>query len=126
MPKVKDVMKKPVLTISGEAPVHEAAKKIAETNIRGIVVEKRTEEDVYGMIVIRDIMKIIAKGIDLKKIKVHEVMMKPVVTIGPDMELEYVARMLVNLSIARLPVIGDKGELLGIVSMMDILREATK
>lgn len=125
MPKAKDVMKKPAITIKGNATVYEASKLMVETGVRGIIVEKRTENDAYGMIAIRDIIhRVIGKGLDPKKIKVNQIMSKPIVSVSPDMDIEYVARLLSNLNFARVPVIGDKDQLLGIISMMDILKAA--
>lgn len=127
MPKAKDVMKKPAITINGNATVYEAAKIMVKTGVRGLVVEKRTDKDAYGMIAIRDIIhRVIGKGLDPKRIKVSQVMSKPVVTVSPNLEIEYVARMLANLNFARVAVVGEKDQLLGIVSMMDILRAAVK
>jgi len=127
MPKAKDIMKKPAITIDGTATVHEAAKIMVKTGVRGLIVEKRTDKDAYGMIAIRDIIhRVIGRGLDPKKIKVSQIMTKPVVTINPNMEVEYVARLLANLNFARVAVVGDKDQLLGIVSMMDVLRAAVK
>lgn len=56
MPKAKDVMKKPAITIKGIATVYEAVKIMVETGVRGLIVEKRNENDAYGMIAIRDII----------------------------------------------------------------------
>jgi len=125
MLKTKDVMKKPAITIKGTATVYDAAKIMVETGVRGLIVEKRTENDAYGMVAIRDIIHgVIGKGLDPKKVKVNQIMSKPVVSVSPDMDIEYVARLLSNLNFARVAVIGEKDQLLGIISMMDILKAA--
>ncbi|MDH5203291.1 MAG: CBS domain-containing protein [Nitrospirota bacterium] len=125
MLKTKDVMKKPAITIKGTATVYDAAKIMVETGVRGLIVEKRTENDAYGMVAIRDIIhEVIGKGLDPKKVKVNQIMSKPVVSVSPDMDIEYVARLLSNLNFARVAVIGEKDQLLGIISMMDILKAA--
>ena len=125
MLKTKDVMKKPAITIKGSATVYDAAKIMVETGVRGLIVEKRTEKDAYGMVAIRDIIHgVIGKGLDPKKVKVNQIMSKPVVSVSPEMDIEYVARLLSNLNFARVAVIGEKDQLLGIISMMDILKAA--
>jgi len=127
MPKAKDVMKKPAITIKGNATVYEAAKIMVESGVRGLIVEKRTGNDAYGMVAIRDIIhKVVGKGLDPKKVKVNQIMSKPVVSVSPDMDIEYVARLLANLNFARVAVIGDKDQLLGIISMMDILKAVSQ
>jgi FOG: CBS domain len=65
---------------------------------------------------------VIAYGKDPSTVQVHEIMTKPVITVNPDLAVEYVARLFVNTGIRRAPVI--QGEILGIVSVSDIIRKA--
>ncbi|WP_240695025.1 CBS domain-containing protein [Thermus tengchongensis] len=46
----------------------------------------------------------------------------PVITVNPDLGVEYVARLFANTGIRWAPVI--QGEVIGIVSVTDILRKA--
>jgi len=48
---------------------------------------------------------------------------RPVITIGPDETIVAVIKKLVDNNIGALPVCGDDGKLLGIVSERDILKE---
>ena len=50
-----------------------------------------------------------------------DLMTKPAVTIGPDEPVAHAARLMYNQRVKRLPVIGDDGVLIGIVTRSDVL-----
>jgi signal-transduction protein with cAMP-binding, CBS, and nucleotidyltransferase domain len=66
--------------------------------------------------------KVVAFGKDPKTVKVYEIMTKPCIVVNPDLAVEYVARLLAQCGIDRAPII--QGELLGIVSLNDILHRS--
>ncbi|MEB3213849.1 MAG: CBS domain-containing protein [Leptolyngbyaceae bacterium] len=122
MTKAKDVMTEEVSTIKGSATVAEAVQLMKFKGIHSLIVERRTDEDAYGIITDIDIAnKVVAFGKDAKQVKVYEVMVKPCVVINPDLGIEYVARLFSLTGIDRAPVI--QGELLGIISVTDILQK---
>lgn len=120
--KASDIMTTDVITIRGSATVAEAVRLMKEHNLRALIVQRRSEQDAYGIVTETDIVyKVTAYGTDPKTVRVYEIMTKPCVTINPDLEVEYVARLFANAGIRRAPVIQDK--LLGILSVTDILRK---
>jgi CBS domain-containing protein len=50
-----------------------------------------------------------------------ELMSKPAVTIGPDATVSQAAKLMYARRVKRLPVVGDDGRLVGIVSRVDVL-----
>jgi CBS domain-containing protein len=51
-------------------------------------------------------------------------MTKPMITVPPDMDIRYVARLLHNTGLSRVPV-EENGELIGIISLFSlVLRES--
>ncbi|NES82839.1 MAG: CBS domain-containing protein [Moorea sp. SIO2B7] len=123
MMKAEDIMTRDVVTISGSATIAEAVKIMKDKGLRGIIVERRTEDDPYGIITETDIVyKVTAYGHDPKKMRVYEIMTKPCIAINPELGVEYVARLFANTRIRRAPVI--KGKLLGIISISDILNKS--
>lgn len=123
MLKAKDIMTTEVVTIQGQATVAEAIALMKEKGIRALIVERQNEEDAYGILTATDIVcKVVAYGKDPKTVQVHEVMTKPCIVVNPDLGVEYIARLFANTGIRRAPVI--KEQLLGIVSVTDILRKA--
>ncbi|MCS7237889.1 MAG: CBS domain-containing protein [Thermoguttaceae bacterium] len=124
MPKAKDIMTTDVVTISGDATVAEAVALMKSRGVRSLIVERRNEEDAYGMITQRDVVyKVVAKGLDPAQVRVHEIMSKPLVVVNPNLDVKYVARLLANMGLSRAPVIGDH-RLLGVVSLSDIVNKA--
>jgi CBS-domain-containing membrane protein len=53
-------------------------------------------------------------------------MSRPAVTIGPDAPVSHAARLMYNKRVKRLPVVGDDGVLIGIVSRSDVLSVYSK
>jgi CBS domain-containing protein len=122
MTKAVDIMTTEVATVSGAATVADAVKLMKFKGIHSLVVERRTDDDAYGIVTDTDIAnKVVAYGKDPKQVKVYEVMTKPCVVVNPDLAIEYVARLLTLTGVDRAPVI--KGSLLGIISFTDILQK---
>lgn len=120
MLKAADIMTKDVATIRSSATVAEAVRLLRSRDWRALIVDRRNEQDAYGIISESDIAyKVIAHGKDPQTMRVYEIMTKPCIAINPDLGLEYVARLFAQHHLHRAPVI--QGELLGIVSLTDIL-----
>ncbi len=112
MIKAKEIMTKDVVTISGSATVAEAVKLMKDKAIRAVIVERRNNDDPYGIITETDIVyKVAAFGHDPKKMRVYEIMTKPCITVNPELGVEYVARLFANTRTRRAPVI--KGGIVG-------------
>ncbi|CAD5981235.1 putative protein MK0525 [Planktothrix tepida] len=120
MLKAKDIMTTEVVTIKGSATVAEAVKQMNDMCLRALLVERRYEQDAFGIITETDIVyKVTAYGKDPTQVRVCEIMTKPCIAINPDLGVEYVARLFAQTGIRRAPVIHDK--LLGIISVTDII-----
>lgn len=115
-------MTKEVVTIKGSASVADAVQLMKSRGLRALIVEKRHEEDAYGIVTETDVVyKVTAFGTDPKTVRVYEIMTKPCIVVNPELSVEYVARLFAQTHIRRAPVI--KGELLGIISVSDILNK---
>jgi CBS domain-containing protein len=123
MMKAEEIMTKDVVTIRGSATVADAVKLMKEKSLRALIVQRRHEQDSYGIVTETDIVyKVAAFGKDPKKLRVCEIMTKPCIVVNPELGVEYVARLFANTGIRRAPVI--KGSLLGIISVTDILTKS--
>jgi CBS domain-containing protein len=115
-----DVMTKDVAMIRSSATVAEAVELMRARDWRALVVDRRYQQDAYGIVTESDIVyKVIAHGKDPNKVRVYEIMTKPCIVVNPELGLEYVARLFAAHHLRRAPVIS--GELLGIISLSDIL-----
>ncbi|MBO3457995.1 CBS domain-containing protein [Aetokthonos hydrillicola Thurmond2011] len=123
MLKAADIMTKDVATIRSSATVAEAVKLMKARDWRALIVDRHHDQDAYGMITETDIVyKVIAFGKDPNQVHVYEIMTKPCIVVNPDLGLEYVARLFADYNLLRAPVI--QGELLGIISITDIVTKS--
>ncbi len=122
MTKATDIMTQDVVTIKASATVSQAVKLMKLKGLHSLIVERRDENDAYGIVTDTDIAtKVVAYGKDSKGVYVSEVMTKPCIVVNPDLTVEYVARLFALTGIDRAPVI--QGNLLGIISVTDILQK---
>ena len=121
--KASEIMTPNVATIRGSATVADAVGIMKEKGLRCLIVERRHDQDAYGIVTETDIVyKVAAYGKDPKKVKIHEIMTKPCITVNPDLGVEYVARLFANTKTRRAPVIS--GKLLGMISATDIFTKS--
>ena len=119
--RVKDVMKKGFDVIDGMTTVSEALKKMKHTDTKTLIVEKRHEDDEYGVVLISDIAKqVLAKDRAPDRVNVYEVMAKPAISVDPDMDIRYCARLFENFGLSRAPVV-ECGKMVGIISFTDMV-----
>lgn len=118
---VRDVMKKGFDIIDGMTTVSEALKKMKHIETKTLIVDKRDENDEYGVVLISDIAKqVLAKDRAPDRVNVYEVMAKPVISVDPNMDIRYCARLFENFGLSRAPVI-ESGKMVGIVSFTDMV-----
>lgn len=113
---VRDCMRTEVTEVDGKLDVLSALKIMKKVGATSLIVKRRDEKDEIGMLLFSDIAKkVIAKDRAPERVNVYEVMAKPVLTVRPDMEIRYCARMFENFGISHAPVV-DNGEIVGMVS----------
>ena len=119
--RVSDVMKREFDIIDGMTTVSEALKKMKYTETKTLIVEKRHDNDEYGVVLISDIAKqVLAKGRSPDRVNVYEVMAKPVISVDPNMDIRYCARLFEKFGLSRAPVI-ECGKMVGIISFTDMV-----
>ena len=118
---VRDVMKQNFDIIDGMTTVSEALKKMKHIETKTLIVDKRDENDEYGVVLISDIAKqVLAKDRSPDRVNVYEVMAKPVISVDPNMDIRYCARLFENFGLSRAPVI-ENGKMIGIISFTDMV-----
>ena len=118
---VRDVMKQNFDIIDGMTTVSEALKKMKHIETKTLIVDKRDENDEYGVVLISDIAKqVLAKDRSPDRVNIYEVMAKPVISIDPKMDIRYCARLFENFGLSRAPVI-ENGKMIGIISFTDMV-----
>lgn len=119
--RVRDVMKSNFDTIDGKTTVEVALKTMRHIETKALLVDKRDDDDEYGMVLLSDIAKqVLAKDRSPARVNIYEVMSKPVLSVSPDMDIRYCARMFEQFGLSRAPVI-ENGKVVGIVSFTDMV-----
>jgi CBS domain-containing protein len=114
--RVKDVMKTDFGTIDGVATVADALKQMKSLKTAVLIVNKRNEDDEYGMLTSGDIARhVLAKDRAPDRVNVYEIMSKPVITVHPDMDIRYCSRLFANFNLVRAPVL-ENNQVVGMVS----------
>lgn len=108
-----------VITIRPQQPLKEAARLLAEHNIGALVVVDEADQ-LLGIISERDIIRAAARLENALSWSVSEVMTKDVVIGLPNDDLIAVAHAMTEKRFRHLPIM-DRGELVGIISMKDIV-----
>ena len=115
---VRDVMTRNVIVVDPERTVLEAAKRMAQRKIGGLVVVEFGRP--IGLLTERDVLwKVTAKERNPKKVAVREIMSAPVVTVSPLATLRAAARTMIQHNVRRL-VVTRLDEVEGIVTARDL------
>ncbi len=119
--RVSDVMKQQIDIVDGMTTVSEALHTMKHVETKCLIINKRHGNDEYGMVLIADIAKqVLARDRAPDRVNVYEIMSKPVMTVDPQMDIRYCARLFERFGLSRAPVV-DHGRLVGIVSYTDMV-----
>jgi CBS domain-containing protein len=118
---VSEIMKRDVIAINPLATVREALALMKEHVVKSLVVERRNAGDAYGLISYGDIARaVIAEDGDIDLLNVYDIAQKPALQVSQQLEIRYLARLMVRYGATRVLVI-DNNELLGFVSDTDVV-----
>ncbi len=113
---VRQVMRTDVTLVNGRIDILEAMRIMKKVQGTCLIVEKRHENDEYGMLLFSDVaQQVIAKDRAPERVNVYEIMAKPVISVRPDMDIRYCARLFDSFGISHAPVI-ENDKVVGIVS----------
>ncbi|MEJ8566765.1 CBS domain-containing protein [Elongatibacter sediminis] len=119
--RVGDVMKSGVDIVDGMLTVATALKRLRFPENRALFVERRHDDDEYGVVMFRDIAReVIGKGLNPNRVNIYEIMSKPVISVHTGMNVRYAIALFDRFGLSRAPVIDD-GQIIGMVSYSDIV-----
>jgi CBS domain-containing protein len=119
--RVRDVMKADFDLVDGTLTVQDALRQMQHLDTRALVVNKRHDDDEYGLVLLSDIAKkVLAADRSPERVNLYEIMSKPVLGVDPQMDIRYCARLLERFGIMRAPVIENR-RVIGIVSFHDLV-----
>ena len=121
MIRVREVMKQKFDMIDGRVTVMEALRTMKHVETKSLIVDKRHDNDEYGMVLISDIAReVLAKDRSPDRVNVYEIMAKPLLPVDPDMDIRYCARYFEKFGLSRAPVVENR-KVIGIVSYTDMV-----
>lgn len=119
--RVRDVMKHHVDLVDGLTTVADALRQMKHVETKALIVLKRHPDDEFGIVLISDIARqVLAKDRSPERVNIYEIMSKPVVSVDPEMDIRYCARMFDRFGLSRAPVV-EAGQIIGIVSHTDMV-----
>jgi CBS domain-containing protein len=119
--RVRDVMRTEFHTVDGMATIADALQLLKRHGIECLVVNKRNDEDEYGLLLVSDIARLVlANDRAPARVNVYEVMAKPVIAVDPAMDIRYCARLFTRFDLSQAPVI-DGGKVVGFVAFTDLV-----
>ena len=122
--KVDEIMTKKLETIEANASIYDAIERMIDKRIRSLLVKPRDENDVYGVITVRDIVyKALAKNLNLNTTKVGEITSKPLVCIDRGTDVDHAVNLMTKFNITRV-FISDGKDIRGIISLLDVMSSA--
>jgi predicted transcriptional regulator len=113
--RVRDVMRTSVVSVDGRITVAEALRMMKGSGVGVLIVNKRHEDDEYGIVLLADVAKkVVAKDKSVDRVNVYEIMSKPVVRVHPGMDIRYCARLFERFGLSVAPVM-EGGRVIGMV-----------
>ena len=118
--QVRTGMSSMVVTVSPGLTLHDAARLMAERSV-GAAVVIDPEQPGPGIITERDVLQSVGKGQDPNTELVRDHLSPQITFAAPDWSLEHAAEAMVRGGFRHLVVV-DGGEMVGVLSMRDIVR----
>ncbi|HEX6671032.1 MAG TPA: CBS domain-containing protein [Nitrososphaeraceae archaeon] len=127
---VSTIMTPNVITVNEKQTLREASKFMYQHNIGGLIVlmdtsnnENAEIDKPIGIITERDIARLVAFSSNLSTdTPTSELMSRPLITINQKSSIKDASDLMQQHNIRRLPVLDNKGKLVGIITAKDILK----
>jgi CBS domain-containing protein len=124
--KIQDVMTRDPSTVTPETPAREAASIMRDEDVGVVpVVEGEGSRRLVGVVTDRDLaVRIVAEGRDSNTPVVEVMTASKLTTCGPDEDIDGAMNAMASEQVRRIPIVDERGSLVGIVSQADIVRKA--
>jgi MHS family proline/betaine transporter-like MFS transporter len=118
--RLNELVRRKPITISGEATIYDVVKIMAEQNIGFLVVVENGR--MVGVLSERDVVRSLAERGNLS-VKVSDICKRDIITLQEDATLEEAAEKMGKHGIRHIVVVNKSGELIGVVSVRDLIQE---
>ncbi len=117
-------MNKKVIIAFPETKVTEIARLMSRYGIGSVIIVNKIRS-ILGIVTEQDVMNIVAKMEDPRKLRARDIMSTGVITIGEERTIEEAAEIMIENKIKKLPVVKKK-EIRGIITSTDVMIAKTK
>jgi CBS domain-containing protein len=127
--KIIDFADKDFVSLDENTLVAEAARIMYERDVCSVIVTRNDKQfrQSVGMITARDFLqRVVAQSKGPFKLAVKDIMSTPLIAINKETLVNDAIMLMKSKNIARLPVINNAGEILGIVSLRSLIGKATQ
>ena len=121
---VKDVCTRNVMHVGRETTIQDAAQLMRQHHVGDLIVADSEHEAIrpVGIITDRDIvLSVVAPKLDASVITVGDIMGDELVTCLEDMGVSECIRKMRAKGVRRMPIVNGRGDLVGIVSVDDVI-----
>jgi len=117
---VAHAMIKNIVTIEAGQNVLQAAVLMGEKRVSSLPIVSKGK--LIGIVTEKDmVLRVVARGLNGKKLLVEEIMSYPVTITSPETQLEEATKLMLSKGVRKLPVVED-GHVIGILSLTDVAK----
>jgi CBS domain-containing protein len=117
--QLTDVMSTHIVSVSPDSQIGDAARRMVEADC-GACVVLDAEGELIGVITERDVLRGFSEAVE-PSAAVEERMTRHVLTASPQTEIAEAMALMVDGRFRHLPVLNDEGNVIGLVSMRDLM-----
>lgn len=113
-----------VLSVDADASVYDAAKKMIEANVGAMLVS--VDGRISGIVTERDYLRrVTLEGRSDRETPVREIMSSPLIVVSLETSVEECMALMTERRIRHLPV-AENGEIVGVISIGDVVKFTSK
>ena len=116
---VSDLMTAAAVTDAADDTLAEASARMWQQQTGSLLIMEG--DKLNGIVTERDVLRVVAEGKDPKATTVREIMTTELVTVSPNESIKGAAEIMFQKWFRHLPVVTDEGEVVGILSLRDLL-----
>ncbi len=125
---ISDICDHHVITIEKDKSLTEVAKLMREHHVGDVVVVEKKGKNLFpiGIVTDRDVViEVVATELEPDVITAGDIMLQTLIVVREDADLLETSKLMASKGVRRLPVVSKSGELIGIVTLDDLLEITT-
>ena len=123
--KAREIMTANPRTVTPDTNLPEVARLMQQEDVGIVPVVDGGSQSLVGVVTDRDIaIRVVAEGRDPSSVRVSEIMSTNVRTCREDDDVDQVMDVMGQEQVRRIPIVDDRGSLVGIIAQADVVREA--